>query len=325
VCLPARDESATIGTIVETLRATVARAGGTACLVDDIVVVDDGSTDATLDVAAAAGATAVRAREVLTGCGPAAGKGEALWKSLHVATGDVVVFCDADVVGFEAHFVTRLLAPLLTRDDIAFVKGHYERPLDGVAGAGGRVTELVARPLVDLFFPHLAGIRQPLAGEFAARREVLERVPFVLGYGVDLALLVDVVDLVGMPAVGQADLGSRTHRNRSVEELGAQAREVMRTALARAGAGDLVGWGSAGREERPPISTVAAYRARRRGRTPSASQPTTTSRTHPAASAVERSTPKRSVRATTATPSGSTGSASLSTSPTTTNTGTPAA
>jgi glucosyl-3-phosphoglycerate synthase len=270
VCLPARDEAATIGPIVATiLRELVDRAP----LVDEVLVVDDGSTDRTAAVAADEGATVVAAADVLPGCGPGQGKGEALWKALGAAKGDLLVFCDADVRDFEAGFVTGLLGPLLTLPEVGFVKGFYERPLDGVIGEGGRVTELVARPLLALLFPYLAGVVQPLAGEFAGRREVLERVPFVQGYGVDLGLLVDVAALVGVEAMAQVDLGTRTHRNRPLAELSLQATAVLRTALDRAGVdvGDepalLVRPGSEPEliacGERPPIVAEPGYRSRR--------------------------------------------------------------
>ncbi len=270
VCLPARDEEATIGPIVATIRRELV---DRAPLVDEILVVDDGSTDRTAAVAADEGATVVAAADVLPGCGPGSGKGEALWKALAAAKGDVVAFCDADVRHFDAAFVTGLLGPLLTAPEIGFVKGFYERPLAGVVGEGGRVTELVARPVLTLLFPHLARVVQPLAGEFAGRREVLERVPFVQGYGVDLGLLVDVSALIGVEAMAEVDLGTRTHRNRPLSELAPAAAAVLRTALDRAGvplgeeAAVLVRPGlephpiAAG--ERPPIVDVPDYPVRR--------------------------------------------------------------
>lgn len=254
VCLPARNEEATVGAIVATIVRELVEVAG---VVDEVVVIDDGSTDDTAAVAAAGGAVVVAADDVLPGVGPGTGKGEALWKALHVATGDVLVFCDADLQDFDPAFVTGLLDPF-TDPRVGFVKGHYERPL-----GGGRVTELVARPLIGLFFPALAFVRQPLGGEFAARRQVLEQVPFVQGYGVDLALLVDVAARFGLDSIAQADLGVRTHRNRSLEDLGAQATAVLRAALHRAGVDDRVGWDPADVAERPPMVEVAEYLARR--------------------------------------------------------------
>lgn len=270
VCLPARDEAATIGPIVATIRRELV---DRASLIDEILVVDDGSIDRTAAVAADEGATVVAAADVLPGCGPGQGKGEALWKALGAAKGDLLAFCDADVRHFGAAFVTGLLGPLLTVPGVGFVKGFYQRPLAGVVGEGGRVTELVARPLLALLFPHLAPVVQPLAGEFAGRRDVLERLPFVQGYGVDLGLLVDVAALAGVEALAQVDLGTRTHRNRPLAELAPQAAAVLRTALDRAGvalAGEPAVLVRPGLEpqpitalERPPIIEVPEYRARR--------------------------------------------------------------
>jgi glucosyl-3-phosphoglycerate synthase len=232
-------------------------------LVDQILVVDSGSSDATAAEAARAGAEVVRQAEVLPQLGDRPGKGEALWKSMAVATGELIVFIDADLVGFSADYVTGLLGPLLTDSSVTFVKGTYDRPL--VVGdtvhptGGGRVTELVARPLLNQFWPELAGFVQPLGGEYAARRGVLEQVPFAGGYGVDLGLLVDIFELVGLDAMAQVDLGRRQHRHQSDEALGSMAGQIMLTA-----------WGRLDRQGRivesaPPATTLTQFRREESG------------------------------------------------------------
>ncbi|MGH7749031.1 MAG: glucosyl-3-phosphoglycerate synthase, partial [Candidatus Dormibacteria bacterium] len=217
VCIPARDEEATVGPIVASVRSALVES---VALVDEILVVDDGSADSTAGAARAAGARVVDASGVLAGvegtAGP--GKGQALWKAVAEAEGDLLVFCDADVSNFGPHFVTGLLAPLLADESVAMVKAVYERPLNGALQEGGRVTELMARPLLAALFPHLGGIAQPLAGEAASRREVLEQLPFAHGYGVELGLLLDVAGRFGVEALAQADLGQRAHRNRALRE-----------------------------------------------------------------------------------------------------------
>jgi glucosyl-3-phosphoglycerate synthase len=268
VCLPARDEAATVGTIVEQLRGSLVDGCG---LVDEVLVMDDHSTDATAEVAAEAGARVVAVDDVLPELGPGEGKGEALYKSVAAARGDLIAWCDADIREFAPHFVVGLVGPLLTRPDISFVKGFYDRPVDGSPHGGGRVTELMARPAISMLFPHLSSIVQPLSGEYAGRRSLLERLRFVQGYGVDLGLLVDIADLEGTESVAQVDLGLRKHRNRSLEELGPQALAVLQTALGRAG-------GGRGRDatlvrpdlepvevraaERPALVEVSGYRRR---------------------------------------------------------------
>ncbi|MCU1453486.1 MAG: glucosyl-3-phosphoglycerate synthase [Acidimicrobiales bacterium] len=267
VCIPARNEGATVGAVVSAVRrALVERVA----LVDEILVVDDHSTDDTAAVAAAAGARVVDARHVLTDHGSGHGKGEALWKSLHEASGDIIAWVDADIVGFDASFVVGLIGPLVTDPDTSFVKGFYERPELGAVG-GGRVTELAARPLLSMYFPELTGIVQPLAGEYAGRRAVLEQLPFVVGYGVDVALLIDAARTVGVSRLAQVDLGVRHHRNRSLAELGPQALAVIQVILDRAGvkAPDAATLLRPGREpvevtveERPPLISVDGYRRR---------------------------------------------------------------
>lgn len=235
VVLPARDEESTVGDIVGVIRRDLMER---VPLVDEIIVVDSNSTDATAAVAAAAGARVVAQNAVLSHLPPLTGKGEALWKGLAASTGDIVVFVDADLRDFGAHFVSGLLGPLLVDSEIQFVKAAYERPYIGEDGSvrrggGGRVTELVARPLLNMFWPELSGFAQPLGGEYAARREVLEQVPFVTEYGVEFGLLVDLLQLVGLDAMAQVDLGTRTHSHQSVTALGRMAGQIMLTAWSR--------------------------------------------------------------------------------------------
>lgn len=271
VCLPARDEEDTVGDIVEVIQHELVERRP---LVDEIVVIDDRSVDGTAKVAADAGARVVQTDEVLTQFDDLGGKGDALWRSVFAAEGDVIVWCDADIRNFGARFVLGLVGPLLMRSDIGFVKGYYDRPIDGRHGEGGRVTELVARPLVSLLFPHLSTIVQPLAGEYAGRRELLEQLPFATGYGVDLALLIDISEKFGMETIAQVDLGTRIHRNRSLDDLSPQSMAIMQTVLARAGvalphegtARPLVRPGadpvSVALVDRPPLIDLANYRRR---------------------------------------------------------------
>ncbi len=237
VVLPALDEQDTVGGIVSTIAAELLDAGGGNGLVDELVVVDSGSADATADRAAGAGAVVVHRDDILPGLPARAGKGEVLWRSLAATTGDVLVFVDADLRSFSTTYVTGLLGPLLTDRDVALVKAVYERPLtDGsavISTGGGRVTELVARPLLNLHWPELAGVVQPLAGEYAARRGLLELLPFPTGYGVELALLVDTLEVAGLDAIAQVDLGVRLHRHHDDARLGLMASEIMQVALAR--------------------------------------------------------------------------------------------
>jgi len=272
VCLPARNEEATVGAIVANVRRNLV---DHAPLVDEVVVMDDGSEDATAEAAAWEGARVFAVEDVLPDLPRGSGKGNALWKSLHVCEGDVVVWLDADVRNFGPHFVTRLVDPLLTDARIGFVKGFYRRPLHGEATGGGRVTELMARPLISSLFPHLAGFVQPLSGEYAGRRSLLETVPFVEGWGVEIGLLIDLVANFGIDAIAQADLDVREHRNRTLEDLGPQAMAILVTGLRRAGVpvdkrlAELVRYDALDQHqervdveirERPPIVQVPAYR-----------------------------------------------------------------
>jgi glucosyl-3-phosphoglycerate synthase len=227
VCIPARNEAATIGPIVRTIVTELTAAGGGIGLVDEVVVVDDGSGDATAAIARSEGA------RVVTGDTPGGGKGQAMRVALAEAVGDLLVFVDGDVANFGAHFVTGLLGPLLTDDGTTVVKGFYRRPLNGEPDGGGRVTELMARPVIDLLFPALAVVRQPLAGETAAPRWVFEKCTLADGYAVELALLIDVASHFGVETIAQVDLGVRVHRNRPLSELRPQATDILAAALAR--------------------------------------------------------------------------------------------
>jgi glucosyl-3-phosphoglycerate synthase len=221
VCIPARDEVRTIGAIVSCIRRCLLETVG---LVDEIVVVDDGSKDGTGAEALRHGATLVT--------GPGVGKGEAM-AAAKGRGGDYVVYLDGDVENFAAHYVAGLLGPLLCSSGLLLVKGSYRRPLGEDPNGGGRVTELVAKPLISLLFPDLSGLDQPLAGETALRSEVLDEIELAGGYGVEMGLLIDVWKRWGADSIAQVDLGERYHRNRPLAELGPQAREVIGVALAR--------------------------------------------------------------------------------------------
>ncbi|QKW50541.1 glucosyl-3-phosphoglycerate synthase [Streptomyces buecherae] len=285
VVLPALNEEATVGEIVDAIRRDLMRATP---LVDELVVLDSGSTDGTAEVARAAGARVVHRDSLLPRVPAVPGKGEVLWRSLLATSGDIVCFVDADLRDFSATFVSGIVGPLLTDPDVRFVKAMYDRPLDpahgaeagaGPVGQGGRVTELVARPLLNLHWPQLAGFVQPLGGEYAARRSLLERLPFPVGYGVELGLLVDALHTVGLDALGQVDVGVRRHRHQDGQALGRMAAAIYRTAQLRLTRGHLVrprltqftrgaGGGFEPRthpvdtEERPPMIEVQEYAER---------------------------------------------------------------
>jgi glucosyl-3-phosphoglycerate synthase len=286
VVLPALNEEATVGDIVTVIRRELMEA---VPLVDELVVIDSGSADRTGEVAAAAGARVVHRDEILPRIPALPGKGEVLWRSLMVTGGDIVCFIDADLRDFSADFVSGIVGPLLTDPEVQFVKAVYDRPLgpelagtlpEGAGpGQGGRVTELVARPLLNLHWPRLAGFVQPLGGEYAARRSLLERLPFPVGYGVELGLLVDALHTVGLDALAQVDVGTRKHRHQDGQALGRMAAAIYRTAQLRLSRGHLVRpeltqfeRGEQGfvprthpvdTEERPPMREIGEYAARR--------------------------------------------------------------
>ncbi|GAA1423632.1 glucosyl-3-phosphoglycerate synthase [Streptomyces thermospinosisporus] len=276
VVLPALNEEETVGDIVSVIRDELLLK---APLVDEIVVVDSGSTDRTSQVAAAAGARVVHRDEILPRLPAVPGKGEVLWRSLLVTRGDIVCFVDADLRDFSADFVTGIVGPLLTEPDVHLVKAMYDRPLGAAAGQGGRVTELMARPLLNMHWPRLAGFVQPLGGEYAARRSLLERLPFPVGYGVELGLLIDALHLVGLNALAQVDVGVRRHRHQDGQALGRMSAAIYRTAQLRLARGHLIRPAltqfersgntfeprtySVDTEERPPMAEIAEYRERR--------------------------------------------------------------
>lgn len=266
VCIPAHNEEATLGVIVDEIVRVLMNPRRGEALVDELLVIDDRSTDRTAAIARQAGATVIASGSATTG----GGKGNALWTGLKAATGDVLVFCDADLESFSFRYVTRLVAPLLLDPDLAFVKGYYDRREDATGAGGGRTTELSARPLLTLLFPELAFLRQPLSGEFAGRSDVLREVPFIEGYGVEVGLLVDILRLCGVDAIEQVDLGLKLHRHRSLAELSVQATEIAAVLLERAGAwtpgpsGIVVNYGgdtpmSVPFGERPPLRTVLGF------------------------------------------------------------------
>lgn len=234
--LPARNEADTIVGVIEAGRSLVGR------LVDELVVIDGGSSDGTAELAAAAGAIVYDDNRIMSDFGRARGKGDALWRSLRVTAGDIVAFVDTDIRNPDPRFVWGIVAPLLLDDGIDYVKAFYDRPIDagGVLqpSGGGRVTELLARPLLNLFWPELAGLVQPLSGEYAGRRTVLERVPFFTGYGVELGLLLDILVLRGADAIAQVDIGRRVHRNQQLPSLSRMAFAIARVALERLSSAD---------------------------------------------------------------------------------------
>ncbi|HKW78737.1 MAG TPA: glucosyl-3-phosphoglycerate synthase, partial [Candidatus Limnocylindria bacterium] len=286
VALPTLNEESTIERVIHAIRSRLMER---VTLVDELVVVDSRSEDATREIARATGVPVYLHDEILPECGAGRGKGEALWKSLHVTSGDIVVWIDTDVTNTHPKFVYGILGPLLLRPEIQFVKAFYQRPLrvDGElqTTGGGRVTELSARPILNLFFPELSGLVQPLSGEQAGRRSLLEQLPFFTGYGVETGLLIDTLQRAGLDAIAQVDMKQRIHRNQSLLALSKMSFEILQVALRRVGEahGERL-WEEAnsslklitsqngrlhlelhdiGATERPPIVTVPAYQLTR--------------------------------------------------------------
>ncbi|MCZ7567272.1 MAG: glucosyl-3-phosphoglycerate synthase [Ardenticatenaceae bacterium] len=226
--LPALNEETTVGTVIRAVRQVLM---DDFPLLDEIVLVDSGSTDYTVEIAQELGVAVYQHSEILPQYGSFRGKGEALWKSLYVLGGDLIAWIDTDIVNIHPRFVYGILGPLLRHDTIQYVKGFYRRPLQVgetlQAGGGGRVTELVARPLINLFYPELSGLVQPLAGEYAGRRTALERLPFYTGYGVEIGLLLALVERYGISGIAQVDLRTRVHHNQPLGALSRMAFAII--------------------------------------------------------------------------------------------------
>ena len=272
VVLPTRAVAGTIGRVLDRL-LPLRRQG----LVDELVVVDAASGDGTADIAADRGARVLQESELMTAHGPARGKGDAMWRGVSATSGDIVVFLDTDTEDFDQVFALGMLGPLLTDPDVQFVKGSFRRPFRvgevSVPDGGGRVTELVARPLLNLYVPELAGFSQPLAGETAVRRPLLESLSFPVGYGIEIAMMIDTLRAVGIDAMAQVDLGTRQNRHQSLRSLSAMAHAVLVAASARVHGREAVDGHAPGPlalpgadglevrqvplEERPPLRSLA--------------------------------------------------------------------
>jgi glucosyl-3-phosphoglycerate synthase len=284
LCIPTLNEEKTIGKEVVIFKSELMERYP---LLDEIAVIDSGSTDQTCQIASSFGADVYLSSEILPSMGSKRGKGENLWKAIYQLSGDVIVYVDADIKNIHPRFVYGLVAPLIYHPQIKYVKAFYERPLAVATGrprpsGGGRVTEILTRPLFSLFVPELTAIIQPLSGEYAVRREVLDQIPFPIGYGVETAHLIDVYHMWGLEAFGQTDLDQRVHRNQDTRDLGKMAFGILQTFLRRAEAlgiiGPLPGMQTILRqfqvqdnvhhqveyeiieEERPPMIEIEAYR-----------------------------------------------------------------
>lgn len=236
VVLPALNEEATVAQVISTIKPLCGS------LIDELVVLDSGSTDNTITIARDAGARVVKREDVLTSIPPVPGKGEVLWRSLAATSGDLIAFIDSDLIDPDSMFVPKLLLPLLIDENIQLVKGYYRRPLHIGSQidetGGGRVTELVARPLLTALKPALAEVIQPLGGEYAGTRELFAAIPFAPGYGVEIGILIDTYNRLGPRAIGQVNLGIREHRNRPLKDLAVMSRQIIGTMFQRCGITD---------------------------------------------------------------------------------------
>lgn len=286
LCIPTLNEEATIGKEIIVFRGELVNRYP---LIDEIAVIDSGSTDRTLEIAASFGADTYLSRDILGSQGFRHGKGENLWKAIYQLKGDIICYVDADILNIHHRFVTGLIAPLIYRPEISYVKAFYDRPLISSGGIrthdGGRVTEILIRPLFSLFFPELTALVQPLSGEYAVRREVLEKIPFPVGYGVETSHLIDVYQKWGLEAFAQTDLDSRVHRNQTTLSLGKMAFGILQSFFRRLKdlgmAGNLVEISNICRqfqmdgvnpsqilkeimeEERPPMITIPEYQEKK--------------------------------------------------------------
>lgn len=287
LCIPTLNEEKTIGKEVVIFRSELMQRYP---LIDEIAIIDSGSTDKTLEIASSFGADTYLADDILPEVEPKRGKGENLWKAVYQLTGDIIVYIDADIKNIHPRFVYGLVGPLIHRPEVQYVKAFYDRPLASSQGVrpsgGGRVTEILIRPLFSLFFPELTGVIQPLSGEYAVRRDVLERIPFPIGYGVETSHLIDVYSLYGMQAFAQTDLDQRVHRNQPTRSLGKMAFGILQTFLSRVEKLGVIKEipetstilrqfqvqdqtfetveHTIVEEERPPMETIPAYQQRRK-------------------------------------------------------------
>jgi glucosyl-3-phosphoglycerate synthase len=229
LCFPTLNEAATIGNILEIVKKEVSQPG----LVDEIVIIDSSSTDNTQEIVKAKGFPFYQHSDILKEHGSHTGKGEALWKSMFVLNGDIIVWCDSDIKNFGSRFVYGILGPLIMRDDISYVKAFYKRPIN-INGSvkksgGGRVTEILIRPTLNLFYPELTWLLQPLSGEYAGRRDVLEDIPFSTGYGVEIGMLIEIYKKFGLDSIAQVNLKTRIHRNQPLSALSKMSFGIMQS------------------------------------------------------------------------------------------------